>query len=55
MNDQSLPLKKQPRSLDSSRSVTQDDVVYEHIFDAILEQRLAPGTRLSEEALGEIF
>ncbi len=55
MNDQSLPLKKQPRSLDSVRSVTQNDVVYEHIFDAILEQRLAPGTKLSEEALGEIF
>lgn len=36
MNDQSLPLKKQPRSLDSVRSVTQNDVVYEHIFDAIL-------------------
>ncbi|KPW61678.1 Transcriptional regulator GntR [Pseudomonas caricapapayae] len=53
MNDQSLPLKKQPRS--ASRSVTQDDIVYEHVFDAILEQRLAPGTKLSEEALGEIF
>ncbi|KEA62201.1 Transcriptional regulator, GntR family [Marinobacterium lacunae] len=34
---------------------TQDDIVYEHIFDAILEQRLAPGTKLSEESLGEIF
>ncbi|KPW99500.1 GntR family transcriptional regulator [Pseudomonas savastanoi] len=56
MNDQSLPLKKQPRGTTSaSRSVTQDDIVYEHIFDAILEQRLAPGTKLSEEALGEIF
>ncbi len=34
---------------------TQDDRVYEHIFDAILEQRLAPGTKLNEESLGEIF
>lgn len=34
---------------------TQDDVVYAHIFDAILEQRLAPGTKLNEESLGEIF
>lgn len=34
---------------------TQDDIVYEHIFDAILEQRLAPGTKLNEESLGEIF
>ncbi|RMP57401.1 GntR family transcriptional regulator [Pseudomonas syringae pv. atrofaciens] len=55
MNDQSLPLKKQPRRLGLSRNVTQDDIVYEHVFDAILEQRLAPGTKLSEEALGEIF
>lgn len=35
--------------------LTQDDIVYGHIFDAILEQRLPPGTKLSEEALGEIF
>ena len=34
---------------------TQDEVVYAHIFDAILEQRLAPGTKLNEESLGEIF
>lgn len=34
---------------------TQDDIVYGHIFDAILEQRLAPGTKLNEESLGEIF
>ena len=34
---------------------TQDDIVYGHIFDAILEQRLPPGTKLSEEAMGEIF
>ena len=37
------------------RKGTQDDIVYAHIFDAILEQRLAPGTKLSEESLGEIF
>lgn len=34
---------------------TQDDVVYCHIFDAILEQRLPPATKLNEEALAEIF
>ncbi|MDO6564252.1 GntR family transcriptional regulator [Amphritea sp. 1_MG-2023] len=34
---------------------TQDDIVYEHIFDAILEQRLAPNTKLNEESLGDIF
>lgn len=37
------------------RRGTQDEVVYAHIFEAILEQRLAPGTKLSEEALGDIF
>ena len=39
----------------TSKAGSQDDIVYAHIFDAILEQRLAPGTKLSEEALGEIF
>ncbi|WP_122206797.1 GntR family transcriptional regulator [Pseudomonas viridiflava] len=55
MNDQSLPLKKPTRPAKASVSLTQDDIVYAHIFDAILEQRLAPGTKLSEEALGDIF
>ena len=56
MNNEELqPLKKQPRAGKNGRSGTQDDVVYAHIFDVILEQRLAPGTKLSEEALGEIF
>ena len=49
------PLKKQPSALKSGRTGTQDDGVYAHIFEAILEQRLAPGTKLSEEALGDIF
>ncbi|MBD1552242.1 GntR family transcriptional regulator [Pseudomonas typographi] len=55
MNEQLQPLKKQARASQPGRSGTQDDVVYAHIFEAILEQRLAPGTKLSEEALGEIF
>ena len=55
MNEQLQPLKKQPRAGKAGRSGTQDDIVYAHIFEAILEQRLAPGTKLSEEALGEIF
>jgi DNA-binding GntR family transcriptional regulator len=31
------------------------ETIYGEIFDAILEQRLAPGTKLAEDALGEIF
>ena len=38
-----------------SKSATQDQKIYEHIFDAILEQRLVPGTKLTEEGLGEVF
>ena len=34
---------------------TRADRVYSAIFDAILEQRLQAGVRLSEEGLGEIF
>jgi DNA-binding GntR family transcriptional regulator len=55
MNESLQPLNKPARAGKSTRSGTQDDGVYAHIFDAILEQRLAPGTKLSEEALGEIF
>ncbi|MGF1715329.1 GntR family transcriptional regulator [Photobacterium chitinilyticum] len=49
---------KQPRlktTASAQTGLTQDDVVYGHIFDAILEQRLPPNTKLNEEALGEIF
>lgn len=38
-----------------NRTGTKSDTIYAHIFDAILEHRLTPGTKLSEEALGEIF
>jgi DNA-binding GntR family transcriptional regulator len=31
------------------------DLVYEHVYEAILAQKIAPGTRLSEESLAEIF
>lgn len=32
-----------------------DDHIYDQMLDAILEQRLSPGTKLSEDVLGEIF
>jgi len=37
------------------RKARQNDRIYEEMFTAILEQRLAPGTKLSEDTLGEIF
>ncbi|MEZ5480493.1 MAG: GntR family transcriptional regulator [Thiolinea sp.] len=33
----------------------RDVVIYEQVFDALLEQKLAPGTRLSEDKLGQVF
>lgn len=33
----------------------RDELIYERVFDAILEQRLAPGTRLSEDKLAQVF
>ena len=33
----------------SPRKVTQDERIYEEMFAAILEQRLMPGTKLSED------
>lgn len=37
------------------RGVPSDVAIYQTMADAIFEQRLAPGTRLAEDALGEIF
>lgn len=34
---------------------TQDEYLYQQVFDAILSQRLLPGTKLTEEDLAEIF
>lgn len=41
--------------LSDDRPKSQDRRIYEEIFGAILEQRLIPGTKLSEDTLGEIF
>ncbi len=38
-----------------TRTATGDEAVYAELYDAILEQRLAPGTKLPEDGLGEIF
>ncbi|MFY0664493.1 MAG: GntR family transcriptional regulator [Natronospirillum sp.] len=47
---------KQSSNTGAAKSAnTQDYAIYAHVFDAVLEQRIAPGTRLSEESLGEIF
>lgn len=54
MRKQVQPAKTTSQSV-KKRTGTTSDSIYAHIFDAILEHRLAPGTKLSEEALGDIF
>lgn len=42
-------------ALNNTHERARDELIYERVFDAILEQRLAPGTRLSEDKLGQVF
>lgn len=44
-----------PKKDQDKVSVNQEQLIYERVFDAILEQKLSPGMRLTEEPLGEIF
>ncbi|MBF6058490.1 GntR family transcriptional regulator [Thiomicrorhabdus heinhorstiae] len=39
----------------SKSSRNQEQVIYDRLFDVILEQKLQPGARLTEEPLAEIF
>ncbi len=41
--------------IDKKKSGQLDSDIYQEMFGAILEQRLIPGTKLSEDALCEIF
>lgn len=38
----------------STRALSDDDI-YERIIDAVIDQRLLPGTRLGEDKLGQVF
>lgn len=38
-----------------ARSDPGDEIVYREVYDAILSHRLVPGTKLAEDALGEVF
>jgi DNA-binding GntR family transcriptional regulator len=52
LNEQSLPeILTNPKKERSSHDVA----IYNQIFDAILSQRLLPGTKLTEEELAQIF
>lgn len=39
----------------TTKTQSLDAAIYGKVFDALLEQKLAPGTRLSEDKLGQVF
>lgn len=47
----SAPLFLAPSTNEKGR----DEQIYQHVLEAIVEHRLAPGTRLPEDALAEVF
>ncbi|RMU68834.1 Transcriptional regulator, GntR family [Pseudomonas syringae pv. apii] len=47
----SAPLFLTPSAAEKGR----DEQIYQHVLEAIVEHRLAPGTRLPEDALAEVF
>ncbi|UMZ11269.1 GntR family transcriptional regulator [Pseudomonas sp. MPFS] len=53
-NPHFTPVSHLPRRRRSERKLLVDDV-YPQIFDAILEQRIAPGSRFTEDSLGQAF
>ncbi|GLQ06153.1 GntR family transcriptional regulator [Sneathiella chinensis] len=53
--NQTVKNRSASESHQDAAKASQDDRIYEEMFTAILEQRLSPGTKLSEDVLGEIF
>ncbi|EGH33458.1 transcriptional regulator GntR, partial [Pseudomonas syringae pv. japonica str. M301072] len=47
----SAPLFLTPSTDEKGR----DEQIYQHVLEAIVEHRLAPGTRLPEDALADVF
>lgn len=47
--------KKTPSTTDTTASTTKDAEIYRNIYAAIVDHRLAPGTKLAEDALAETF
>ena len=43
------------RAPSDARALGRADAIYRGIFDAVVEQRLPPGTKLTEEQLGSLF
>jgi len=55
MTSQATPNRNPIPNSKNERAASNDHVIYGEIYDAILDHRLPPGTKLTEDALGEIF
>ena len=55
MADQTTTVRPRKTTSGERDAVTGDGRIYRALHDAILEQRLPPGTKLTEDGLGEIF
>ena len=44
-----------PKTLPAARSVASQADIHQSVYDAIVEHRLLPGTKLSEERVAELF
>ncbi len=55
MNARLKPSRETILSNRRARTISNDHTIYGEIYDAILDHRLPPGTKLTEDALGEIF
>lgn len=55
VNDPTAKGKGPPRTAGSTRSVSRTEAVHEALRQAIIEQKLRPGAKLPEDAIGETF
>lgn len=51
----STVLTSSERGVDRVESVSRDEAIYRHIYTAIVEHHITPGTKLPEDALAEVF
>jgi DNA-binding GntR family transcriptional regulator len=55
MNERDVTIRRPMTTTSDPARKTRDEAVYADIYDAILDHRLPPGTKLTEDSLGEVF
>jgi len=54
-SDRTLPSRRRTPARRAAASPVSDADIHDRLFDALLDQRLTPGTRLREDELGQAF